>query len=143
MATVHARNPPAVGRIAASSRSRTRHFACDTAGQTKGAAMPIDAEATLQALLSKQAAMEVELDNLTDRVLEISKLTESVHTLALTVQSLAIGQESLFKSIARVCTDVDALKEKPAKRWESVVTQFLLVLVTAVVTYMLTQAGLK
>ena len=71
------------------------------------------------------------------------KLTESVHTLALTVRDLTNEQKTLSSSVATVKKDVDELKEKPAKRWESVVTVIITVIVTATITYLLTHTGLK
>ena len=39
--------------------------------------------------------------------------------------------------------EVEEIKEKPAKRWDSVTTVIITAVVTAVITYILTQLGLR
>lgn len=104
--------------------------------------MPSNDE-TLQIILQEQAAMKEQIKALSNEFREQKKLTESVHTLALTVRDLTNEQKTLSSSVATVKKDVDELKEKPAKRWESVVTVIITAIVTATITYFLTQTGLK
>jgi SMC interacting uncharacterized protein involved in chromosome segregation len=104
--------------------------------------MPSNDE-TLQIILQEQAAMKEQIKALSNEFREQKKLTESVHTLALTVRDLTNEQKTLSSSVATVKKDVDELKEKPAKRWESVVTVIITAIVTATITYLLTHAGLK
>lgn len=74
---------------------------------------------------------------------EQKQLTDSVHSLALAVRDIANEQKNTSHIVSLLSADVDVLKDKPAKRWDSVISVIITVAVTAILTYVLTQAGLK
>lgn len=75
------------------------------------------------------------IKELEDKVEDIGDLTASVASLAKSVEQMAKTQEKQGKRL-------EALEQKPAKRWESIVEKALLVLVTALITYALSHFGL-
>ena len=76
------------------------------------------------------------LSDLEEKVEDIADLTTSVASLAQSVKQMATTQERQTKRL-------EALEQKPAKRWESIVEKAILVVVTALITYALTQLGIK
>lgn len=73
------------------------------------------------------------------RIDEQKKLTETVHELAASIKVLtermeqaARRTEQADKEQARLRTDVDALRLKPAGRWEHLVGQAITLIVAAV-----------
>lgn len=74
---------------------------------------------------------------------EIKDIAKSVHELATTVRLLASNQERSNKKMDKISSEIEEIKEKPAKRWESVVTNVIVAIITALITYALTAAGLK
>lgn len=105
--------------------------------------MPIDIDVTLQNILQEQAAMREQINGISGALSEQRDLTKAVQTLTLTVRDLANAQSNLSGSVGCIKSDVDELKGKPAKRWESVVSVIITAIVTAAITYILTQTGLK
>ena len=71
------------------------------------------------------------------------KLTESVYKLTGTVEKLAGSLSGMERTVGKLTIDIDTIKQKPAKRWDSAVSLVLTVLMTAAVTYFLTKIGLK
>lgn len=74
---------------------------------------------------------------------EVRSMAESVHKLATTVEILALEQKDTNKKVDRLTNEVEEIKEKPAKRWDNVASVAVTAIVTAVITFMLTQIGLK
>lgn len=56
------------------------------------------------------------------RIDEQKKLSDSVYSLALSVERLTIGQQNTAEQVKRLRTDVDDMKSRPVKRWELVIT---------------------
>lgn len=69
-------------------------------------------------------ALFVRMDNL-------EKLTDSVNKMAISLERLTAKQSATEERVATLTTDVDELRIKPAKRWESVVTAIISALVGA------------
>lgn len=105
--------------------------------------MPIDIEVTLQNILQEQSAMREQIKGISGAIADQRELTKAVQNLALTVRDLANEQKDLSGTVTCVKSDVDALKEKPAKRWESLVTIVITFFITAILTFVVTKAGLK
>lgn len=76
------------------------------------------------------------ITDLEDKVEDIADLTTSVASLAQSIKQMATAQEKHAKRL-------ETLEQKPAKRWESIVEKALLVIVTALITYALSQLGIK
>lgn len=74
---------------------------------------------------------------------ETRSMAESVHKLATTVEILALELKSTNKKMDKLTQEVEEIKEKPAKRWDSVVGIFITAVATAIVTFLLTRLGLS
>lgn len=59
------------------------------------------------------------------RIDEQKKLSDSVYSLALSVERLTIGQQNTVEQVKRLRTDVDDMKNKPIKHWDLVITTIL------------------
>ena len=56
---------------------------------------------------------------------------------------MATEQKDISKKVDCLATDLEEIQEKPSKRWDTVVTVAITVIVTALVTLSLTKLGLK
>ena len=85
----------------------------------------------IQEIGSALARQEEQIKGLARRMDNLEKLTESVNSLALSVERLTNQQATTETRISTLTTDVDGLKEKPAKRWETVVAAIISALIGA------------
>ena len=76
------------------------------------------------------------------QISEIRDLTASVHKLATSVEVIGLEQKNMNGKMDRLAGDLEEIKEKPARRWDTVVTVAVTVIVTALVTFALTKIGL-
>lgn len=95
----------------------------------------------LNDLQARMIRMEEQVKTLFKQQTNIEKLTETVHTLALSIKEQGMNLQSTDKKLDGVKNDVDELKQKPAKRWETVITGVISALVGAFMAYMLTKGG--
>lgn len=105
--------------------------------------MPEDATALLYQIREEQVAQREQIKTLFNQQDDNKKLTESVHELAASVKLLASAQKTSEKKIDDLTSDVETIKERPAKRWDSATTVIITAIITAVVTFVLTKIGLK
>ena len=75
------------------------------------------------------------ISDLEEKVGDIGELTTSVASLAKSVEQMAKSQEKQGQRL-------EALEQKPAKRWESFVDKVIWAVAAALITYALTQLGL-
>ena len=85
----------------------------------------------MQDLGTALARQEEQIKGLARRMDNLEKLTESVNTLAKSVERLTVQQAATDTQIKTLTGDVDDLKEKPAKRWETVVASIISALIGA------------
>lgn len=76
------------------------------------------------------------------RISDLEGKVEDIGTLTASVQSLAKSIEQMAKAQEKQGKRLEALEQKPAKRWESIVEKAILVIVTAFITYALSHLGL-
>lgn len=86
--------------------------------------------------------MEDEHKRQNKRISDLEEKVEDIGTLTASVESLAKSIEQMAKAQEKQGKRLEDLEKKPAKRWESIVEKAILVLVTALITYALTQLGL-
>ena len=67
----------------------------------------------------------------------LEKLTESVNTLAKSVERLTVQQAQTDKQITTLTGEVNEIKEKPGKRWDLVITAAITAIVTAGITLLI------
>ena len=77
-----------------------------------------------------------------NRIGDLTTITESVQKLAISVELLAHEQKDIGKKVDGLSTDLEEIKHRPGRRWESIVSVAITVVVTAMVTYALARAGL-
>lgn len=88
------------------------------------------------------ARLEEQIKTLYKRVDEVTKLTETVHSLALSVKELATKQNTIMDKLTSLSTDVDEIKDRPAKNWHNAVWIAVSAIIGAVVGYVLKAVGL-
>lgn len=76
------------------------------------------------------------------RITDLEEKVEDIGTLTASVESLAKSIEQMAKAQEKQGKRLEALEQKPAKRWESIVEKAILVIVTAFITYALSHLGL-
>lgn len=87
--------------------------------------------------------MGVRIDGALKRIDEQKQLADSIHMLALSVRDLTNAQKNTSDAIKTLRDDVDELKGKPAKRWESVVGAILAAISGGAITYLFWLVGLE
>ena len=97
----------------------------------------------IQQALVELATQKEQIKTLFTRVNEQKTLTDSVHKLAISLERLTSAQKSTADKVDDLTGDVEELKNKPAKRWDSATTVVITAIITAVITFILTQIGLK
>ena len=105
--------------------------------------MPEDMNALLQKIATEQARQGEQIKTLFNNVNDMKKLTESVYDLAASVKLLTSAQKTTEQKVDDLSDDMESIKSKPAKRWDSVVSLVITAVVTAFITYALTRMGLK
>ena len=78
----------------------------------------------------------------THRINELEKRQDNLDDLVGTVKVLADREKRVEGDVKEIKDDVKSIKDKPAKRWETVVTQIISILVAAVVGFVLAKLGL-
>jgi hypothetical protein len=85
----------------------------------------------------------------TRRVEKLELQTEAIQSLATSVEVMVKEQGHQTEAINEIKTDVkkldtqvEELRQKPAKRWESIVEKITLTIVGAIVGYILVKLGL-
>lgn len=76
------------------------------------------------------------------RLDEMEKRQDNLDELVGTVKLLAFREEAVEKDVKEIKSDVKSLTSKPAKRWDSLVTQLITILVAAIAGFVLAQIGL-
>lgn len=76
------------------------------------------------------------------RLDEMEKRQDNLDELVGTVKVLAVREETVENTVKEIKDDVKSIKEKPAKRWESIVTQVVSIIVAAIVGFILAKIGL-
>lgn len=75
--------------------------------------------------------MGEQIKELSRRMDVLEKLAESVNTLAISVERVAGKQDSMDSKINALTEDVDEIKDRPAKNWQTVVAAVISALVGA------------
>ena len=84
-----------------------------------------------------QAKMAEQIKAALRRIDEQKALTESVHSLALSIERLTSAQRTTDAKVESLSRDVEEIKEKPAKRWDSAVGTIITAILSAAVGFFL------
>jgi archaellum component FlaC len=71
------------------------------------------------------ARQEEQIKGLARRMDNLEKLTESVNKLAISVERLTAQQAATDTQIETLTGDVNEIKTKPAKRWDTVIAAII------------------
>lgn len=85
----------------------------------------------LQEVVTEIARQDEKINALADRMGNLEKLTESVNKLAISLERLTAKEAAVETRVGEIAEDVDDLKEKPVKRWETVIAAVISALVGA------------
>ena len=89
----------------------------------------------LSALKAQCAAMRRDLKTAFRRIEEQTQLTHTVHQLALSIRDLANKQDTTCRDVNRLSKDVEELKGRSGKRWDTVILELIKYLVLAAAGY--------
>jgi chromosome segregation ATPase len=73
---------------------------------------------------------------------QLQKLVDSVNSLAVSVEKLAMKQNTMSEEVTGLRTDVDEIKEKPAKKWEDITGKIIWAVLAAAIGVILGKFGL-
>lgn len=83
------------------------------------------------------ARQEQQIKELCRRLDVLEKLAESVNSLAISVERVANKQDAMDTKISTLSSDVDEIKDRPAKNWQAVVAAVISALVGAGITLLI------
>ena len=89
----------------------------------------------------KLAELEQQLCAIHRRVEGLERGQEALNRLATAVEVLAAKQDNMGRNVGRLSEKLDALEQRPARRWDSLLDKILLLLAGAFVTFLLSQGG--
>ena len=76
------------------------------------------------------------------RIKKLESESAALHQLATSVAVMAEQLKTMNKSVSTLTNEVEELKEKPGKRWESVVSTVIVGTATALLGFLLAKFGL-
>ena len=91
-------------------------------------------EDLLQSIRGEQIRQGEQIKTLFAQQQELKKLTDSVYRLSAGVEKLTVSVGATEDKLGRLASDVEAIKEKPAHRWDTVITVLITAILTAAVT---------
>ena len=94
-------------------------------------------EKIVSSLRAQYAAMRRDMKTAFRRIDEQTKLTDTVHQLALSIRDLANKQVSTQSDVIRISRDVEELKGRSGKRWDGIIFELIKYLVLAAAGYLL------
>ena len=77
----------------------------------------------------------------THRLDDIEKRQDNLDELVGTVKVLAIREERVEGDVKEIKKDVKSLTDKPAKRWEALITQIVTLITAAIIGFVLAKIG--
>ena len=90
----------------------------------------------------KVAELEQQIHSAQQRLEGLERGQEVLNRLATAVEVLATKQDNLDQSLGRLNKKLDALEQRPARRWDSLLDKIMLLLAGAFVSFLLAQGGL-
>jgi seryl-tRNA synthetase len=76
------------------------------------------------------------------RLEDVERRQDNLDKLVVSVEKLAIKEQNVENDVKEIKTDVKTLTSKSGKRWDGLVDKIILVIATAIVTFMLSKIGL-
>jgi chromosome segregation ATPase len=91
----------------------------------------------MMTIAEELARQSEQIKSLSDRMGNLEKLTESVNKLAISVERLTAQQAATDTQIETLTGDVNEIKSKPAKRWDTVIAAIISALIGAGITLLI------
>lgn len=76
------------------------------------------------------------------RLDKLEETTEAINKMAISIEKMAMKQDTMNGNITKLTNDVETLKSEPGKRWKFVVEKAIYFVVAAVVGFFLAKVGL-
>ena len=96
----------------------------------------------IEKLYTKVEVMETQVKNLNDRMTEQASMLKQINDLARSIDRQTLTQQTVIEKLQDHEKRLDAIEQKPVKRWDSVVDKVIMVLLGAVLAFILTKIGL-
>lgn len=93
-------------------------------------------------IAGRLSAVEQRSKSNSHRLEALEKQTEAVNRLATSVAVMAEKVETTGDKVDSLCVDVQEIRQRPAKRWETVTAQVVSILIAAALGYILARLGL-
>lgn len=77
----------------------------------------------------------------TRRIEDLEKRQDNLDDLVSTVKVLATREESVENDVKEIKKDVKILTDKPAERWNSLVTNIIMTIAAAIIGFILAKFG--
>lgn len=97
---------------------------------------------TIEELAIKQADTDARCRSNTHRIDELAKNQEALVELTTSVRVLATKQATIETSLSEIKTGLQTLKDKPGKRWETIVDKGIWAVLGGLLAFALSQIGL-
>lgn len=94
-------------------------------------------EKEMKDIWERLTAGEASIKSAHKRIDSLEKLAESVNNMAISINNIATETKALREDYIKADEKIEELQEKPAKRYETVVTAFLTALCSGVAGYLL------
>ena len=102
----------------------------------------MDLDSRVLGLEKTQAAAEEQHKTLFHRVEKLEEEQKTMQAFAVSLEKLANAVGSTEKKVDGLCKDVESIKAKPGKRWETLAMDVLKVIVGGVVGFLLVKLGI-
>lgn len=95
-------------------------------------------------LTHEQRLTEVEARSKSNshRIDDLEKRQDNLDELVSTVKVLAVREENVETDVKEIKSDVKSLTDKPAKRWEAIVSTIITTVVAAFLGFMMARLGM-
>ena len=98
---------------------------------------------TVMELEAKVSGQYEQIRTIFENIKDLKQLSESVYNLASTVKIMGEEIQRNSTSVQKLTKDIDTLKEKPARNWDTVIKVAITAIITGTITYILAQIGLN
>ena len=92
-------------------------------------------ESEIKEIWERLAKGEASIKSAHRRLDSLEKIADSVSNLAMSTNQLAIETKALREDVTAANTKIESLEEKPAKRWDLVVTTAITTIIGVVIGY--------
>lgn len=97
---------------------------------------------TTEDMSVKLAELEQRSKSNTRRIDKLEQSTDALNELTLAVREMVLKQNYVAETVDKLDKKVEALEQKPAKRWDGLVEKALWAVAAAVIAFLLARIGL-